>query len=306
VERPAGGILPGRGGGLQPHADAPGAAAFACGDGRPDLLVSPGWAGSVAGLTKHQGQSTHNYRYDAYGQLLPAQGNWTDPHNHYTFAGKEWDEHLGLYAFGVRLYDPWAGVWLTREPLPGEAREPRTWHRYQYAYASPISYYDPYGLQTCGFNILTGERACFGERTGMGWTPTVAWTPLPPAGFIALMPTGASCTPSYSVRASVRQAWSLVYEWFFEQGPSVRVLGPQDPLTRDIMHDPGVQAFRAAWAAAGYPVPWAWSHRADEREGAGPPSDGPWVAGVWAGASGGVAAVHGAGAAGSGAGGSSG
>jgi len=103
--------------------------------------------GSVASLTKHQGQSTHNYRYDAYGQLLPAQGNWTDPHNHYTFAGKEWDEHLGLYEFGVRLYDPWAGLWLTREPLPAQAWQPRTWHRYQYAYASPISYYDPYGLQ---------------------------------------------------------------------------------------------------------------------------------------------------------------
>ncbi len=38
-------------------------------------------------------------------------------------------------------------MWLTREPLPGDAWEPRTWHRYQYAYASPISYYDPYGLQ---------------------------------------------------------------------------------------------------------------------------------------------------------------
>jgi len=93
--------------------------------------------GSVAGITKHQGQSTHNYRYDAFGQVLPAQGNWTDPHNHYTFAGKEWDEHLGLYEFGVRLYDPWAGVWLTREPLPGDAWEPRTWHRYGYAYARP-------------------------------------------------------------------------------------------------------------------------------------------------------------------------
>ncbi|MEM4302231.1 MAG: RHS repeat-associated core domain-containing protein [Candidatus Caldarchaeum sp.] len=104
--------------------------------------------GSVAGLTKHQGQSTHNYRYDAYGQVLPAQGNWTDPHNHYTFLGKELDEHLGLYEFGVRLYDPWAGLWLTREPLPGRAWEPRTWHRYQYAFASPISYYDPYGMQT--------------------------------------------------------------------------------------------------------------------------------------------------------------
>ncbi|MEM0338019.1 MAG: RHS repeat-associated core domain-containing protein [Candidatus Caldarchaeum sp.] len=75
--------------------------------------------GSVAGLTKHRGQSTHNYRYDAYGQVLPAHGNWTDPHNHYTFLGKEWDEHLGLYEFGFRLYDPWAGIWLTREPLPG-------------------------------------------------------------------------------------------------------------------------------------------------------------------------------------------
>jgi len=51
-----------------------------------------------------------------------------------------------LYEFGVRLYDPWAGVWLTREPLPARAWEPRTWHRYQYAYASPVSYYDPYGL----------------------------------------------------------------------------------------------------------------------------------------------------------------
>ena len=38
-------------------------------------------------------------------------------------------------------------MWRTREPLPGEAWEPRTWHRYQYAYASPISYYDPYGVQ---------------------------------------------------------------------------------------------------------------------------------------------------------------
>ena len=100
----------------------------------------------MASLTKHQGQSTHNYRYDAYGLLLPANGSFTDPHNPYTFAGKEWDEHLGLYEFGFRLYDPWTGVWLTQEPLPAQAWEPRTWHRYQYAYASPISYYDPYGL----------------------------------------------------------------------------------------------------------------------------------------------------------------
>jgi hypothetical protein len=33
------------------------------------------------------------------------------------------------------------------------------------------------------------------------------------------------------------------------------------------MHNPGVRAFREAWAAAGYPVPWRWWHRADVREG---------------------------------------
>ena len=36
-------------------------------------------------------------------------------------------------------------MWLTRERLPAQTWEPRTWHRYQYAFANPISYYDPYG-----------------------------------------------------------------------------------------------------------------------------------------------------------------
>ena len=126
---------------------------------------------------------------------------------------EEWDKHLGLYEFVFRLYDPWAGVWLTREPLPGDAWEPRTWHRYQYAYASPISYYDPYGTQTCGFNILTGERECFGERTGMGWTPTLA---APGAG----RPVGATslaCTPpsiTVFVWQMMQEAYrSRVAEW---------------------------------------------------------------------------------------------
>ena len=141
--------------------------------------------GSVAGLTKHQGQSTHNYRYDAYGQLLPAHGNFTDPHNPYTFIGKEWDEHLGLYEFGVRLYDPWAGVWLTREPLPGQAWAPRTWHRYQYAYASPISYYDPYGLQVPPPECKP-SKVCYTGTTGpytLQSEPTIPLAEMPAGAF---------------------------------------------------------------------------------------------------------------------------
>jgi len=42
-------------------------------------------------------------------------------------------------------------VWLTREPLPAQAGEPRTWHRYGYAWADPVNRWDPYGEQIGGF-----------------------------------------------------------------------------------------------------------------------------------------------------------
>ena len=52
--------------------------------------------GDVVGLTKQNGNSHHNYRYDPYGAVLPENGNFTNPHNHYTLTGKEFDENTGL------------------------------------------------------------------------------------------------------------------------------------------------------------------------------------------------------------------
>ncbi len=101
--------------------------------------------GDVVGLTKHQGQSTHNYRYDPYGGVVPAHGNFTDPHNHYTLTGKEYDEHTGLVFFGARHYDPSAAVWQTQDIYRGSTFSPQSLHRYSYVYGNPISYYDPYG-----------------------------------------------------------------------------------------------------------------------------------------------------------------
>ncbi|WP_298814483.1 RHS repeat-associated core domain-containing protein, partial [uncultured Chloroflexus sp.] len=93
--------------------------------------------GSVAGLTRHAGQSSHNYRYQPYGEIELPQGNFTDPHNHYTFTGQEWNEHTGLYEFYARHYDPDTGTWLTQDPYRGQIRDPRSLHRYQYVYNSP-------------------------------------------------------------------------------------------------------------------------------------------------------------------------
>ena len=105
-----------------------------------------------------------------------------------------WDEHLGLYEFGFRLYDPWAGVGLTRESLPAQDWEPRTWHRYQYAYASPISYYDPYGLQVpppeCkpGEICYTGTLGPYNVQAPLPSVPTV----VPAETLQAPAPVGAT------------------------------------------------------------------------------------------------------------------
>lgn len=134
---------------------------------------------SVAATTKQNGQGTHEFFYDPYGQLIDENGHWedssswTDPHNHYLLSGKEWDEESRLYYFGARFYDAQVGVWITPDPLRGEARvpitlhpyfrlgyqppnqadnanEPASLHRYLYVQNNPLNRIDLYGYSGCG------------------------------------------------------------------------------------------------------------------------------------------------------------
>ncbi|WPD22236.1 MAG: RHS repeat-associated core domain-containing protein [Candidatus Electrothrix scaldis] len=102
--------------------------------------------GDVVGLTKHNGNSHHNYRYDPYGAVLPENGNFTDPHNHYTLTGKEFDENTGLVWFGARHYEPETGVWMGQDSYRGRLSEPGTLHRFSYLYNRPITSYDILGF----------------------------------------------------------------------------------------------------------------------------------------------------------------
>ncbi|RRR75351.1 MAG: hypothetical protein EI684_04860 [Candidatus Viridilinea halotolerans] len=101
--------------------------------------------GSVAGLTKHQGQSSHNYRYEAYGKIELPKGNFSDPHNHYSFTGQEWNEHTGLYEFYARHYDPDTGTWMSQDSYRGQIISPKTLHRYGYVGGDPVNTIDYYG-----------------------------------------------------------------------------------------------------------------------------------------------------------------
>lgn len=108
--------------------------------------------GSVSALTKHSGQSAHTYRYWDYGVVLDKNdgaadsSNFTDPHNHYTFTGQEWEEHTGLYHFYAREYDPLVGVWLQRDPYKGRLAEPVTLHWYGYVGQNSVNYLDAFGF----------------------------------------------------------------------------------------------------------------------------------------------------------------
>lgn len=102
--------------------------------------------GSVVGLTKSGGQSDHNYRYNNFGSIEPQNGNFTDPHNSFTYTGQELEEVAGLYEFYARAYDPFTGVWLQQDIYRGTRMDPMTLHRYGYVKNSPITYYDVYGF----------------------------------------------------------------------------------------------------------------------------------------------------------------
>ncbi|GAB4206675.1 MAG: hypothetical protein OHK0022_34000 [Roseiflexaceae bacterium] len=102
--------------------------------------------GSTVGLTKQSGQSSHNYRYEPYGQIELPNGNFTGPHNHYTFTGQELDEHTGLYEFYARAYDYDAGVWMTQDSYRGLLRRPTTLHRYVYVEGNPVNFVDALGF----------------------------------------------------------------------------------------------------------------------------------------------------------------
>ena len=126
--------------------------------------------GDVVGLTKHNGNSHHNYRYDPYGAVLPENGSFTDPHNHYTLTGKEFDENTGLVWFGSRHYEPETGVWMGQDSYRGGTANPKSLNRYQYNFNNSINYYDPDGRKP--FGILAGfiylfthiERVAFFEK----------------------------------------------------------------------------------------------------------------------------------------------
>lgn len=102
--------------------------------------------GSVVKISDEDGSVVGNYQYDPFGLIVKRMGEAKNITFSYT--GREFEEHSGLYYYRNRYYDPSTGRFTTMDPFPSDDQDPSTLHRYVYVRNNPIIYNDPLGLFT--------------------------------------------------------------------------------------------------------------------------------------------------------------
>ncbi|MCU7712677.1 DNRLRE domain-containing protein [Priestia sp. JV24] len=102
--------------------------------------------GDVIALTDETGKIVVKYTYDAWGNstkyLTPGEN---DPNSPFTYAGYMQDEETGMYYLIARYYQPNQGVFLSKDPQPGENDNPISQNGYTYTNNNPVMYSDPDG-----------------------------------------------------------------------------------------------------------------------------------------------------------------
>jgi RHS repeat-associated protein len=106
--------------------------------------------GNVVALTDTSGNVVDRYAYDVWGQPTSVSENVPQ---RLRYAGYWYDQELGWYGVGVRLYDPSLKRWL--QPDPSQQDGVRT---YAYVGDDPVDETDPTGLQG-GAGVAIGAGA---------------------------------------------------------------------------------------------------------------------------------------------------
>lgn len=104
--------------------------------------------GSVRTTTDERGKLKDSQTYDAWGTPHDQSGSDAKLAGLVGFTGERQDAKLGLEYLRARWYAPDIGRFLSRDPFPGTATEPRSLSPYAYAENNPTSLRDPSGLST--------------------------------------------------------------------------------------------------------------------------------------------------------------
>jgi RHS repeat-associated protein len=140
----------------------------------------------------------------------------------YTYTGQYSNmSDFGLMFYNARWYDPALGRFAQADSIIPQQQGVQAWDRYAYVNNNPVRYTDPSGH--CIFcDMLLGVA-------------------IPYALSLMLNPSPATS-----------QAVSLVTEWAKGTGDEIRIFGPEQPITQEIVQQSGVDDFRDAWAESGY------------------------------------------------------
>jgi RHS repeat-associated protein len=172
--------------------------------------------GSVRQLLDTTGQIETNYAYDPFG--VPVVGG--EVYNPYQYTGEAWDAEVELLYLRARYYQPEVGRFVAKDPWEGDARRPGTLNGYVYMWNNPVNWVDP-----------TGEDGRQPPWTEGGGAASLEKPP-PPINAYAPYPYDIS-------------AFELGWLWATEQCPEYMVFDQRWDLTRDLMHDKGVNQARA-------------------------------------------------------------
>jgi len=111
---------------------------------------------SVTGLLNSAGSRVNTYRYDPYGQALPAPTHSGGIDQPYRYTSGHLDTATGLYKLGIRFYDPTLGRFTQIDPTGADPH-------YTYARNNPINYVDPGG--DVAFEIFEAVAGALTNRT---------------------------------------------------------------------------------------------------------------------------------------------
>ncbi|MCR9155591.1 MAG: RHS repeat-associated core domain-containing protein, partial [Bacteroidetes bacterium] len=125
------------------------------------------YLGSVEFVTDMRGEAYQFFLNTPWGENLENQfaRNYTAFSSRFRFNGKEWDEETGNFYYGARYYDPKVSIWLSADPLAGEAPHLTP---YRFSFNNPLNVVDPDGLfeDEWDFDISSGALTWVSSKGG--------------------------------------------------------------------------------------------------------------------------------------------
>ena len=110
--------------------------------------------GNVTAMINRHDRLVAQYQYDPFGNLLAHIGPLSEA-NPYRFSSKQVQPDSGLYAYGLRFYDPSLQRWINQDPLA----EGGGINLYAFNYNDPINNVDPDGELPILIPIIIGIGA---------------------------------------------------------------------------------------------------------------------------------------------------